>query len=431
MVEMLRKVMVLVSGSSIAQLISFLSLPLLSRLYEPAQFGFFAIISSLCWFSAVFATFQLEHAIILPKLERTANCLVKLILIVGFLVAVCVSVFFCVVTFVVPSLQHGGVSPYVLAPLIFINIFGVVVTQALRALLVRAGQFRLVAHGAVVTAGVTALTAVLTAWLAGNILIEVGLVIAQGAGLLAAAFFWSAVLGRRWSLRLARMDIVRLVATFRRYRNFGMLLTASNAVKTCYGRMPTIIVSLVGGSVAAGLYGLVERVISAPTVLLAQAVGSVFRHKAGQFAKMQDTPQIILAYWKVVLAASLFVIPVFAVAGVFAPLLFKLVFGKEWEEAGTYASILLVGEAFVFVLAVVEDASILMGKNKYRLVWHLGQLVAISLILLLAYMGRMPGIEETLWALVIVRVLFSLTDLAFFYHIMLRYRNYPQDVCSG
>lgn len=421
--QMLRKSLVLVGGGGIAQLVSFASLPLLSRLYDPAQFGFFAIVSSICWLGAVFATFQLEHAIVLPKLEKTAHSLVASILVAGFFVSAFIGILFCVASFNVPALRYAEVSPYLLASLSVATIFGIVCTQALRALLVRTGQFRLVAQGAVITAIMTAATAILAACVVGDVLDDVGLIIAQGVGLLTTAVFWISAPGRSRPLGLSRFRFYRLLATLRRYRKFAFLLTASNAVKTTYGRLPTIIVSLVGGPVAAGLYGLVERVISAPSVLLAQAVASAFRHQAGQYAKVRDTRQIMRAYWKVVLISGLFVVPVFSVAAWLAPILFRLVFGEEWEKAGSYAAILLVGEAFVFVLAMVEDTSILMGKNKYRLLWHVGQLLSVGSVLMLAHWGKMPDIEGALWSLVSIRIAFSLLDLVFFYQVMLRYRS--------
>jgi O-antigen/teichoic acid export membrane protein len=415
---MFSKSLIVISGVGVSQLITLATLPLISRLYDPIVFGFFAIASSVCWLAAVVATMQLEHAIILPKSERKANSLAAAILGIGFIICIFCGFLFLSILYVIPEVLYLNIDKYILTISMMVTIFGIVCTQALRSLLVRRGKFHFIAQGAVLTAVSTTITAILLAVAENFVSSQIGLIWAQAAGLMITSAYWIIVVKKTNALKFNDFKLRRMFATIRIYWKFSITLTSSNVVKTTYGRLPAFIMSMVGGPAAAGLYGLVERVISAPTILLAQAVAGVFKHQAGRYLQIEDTKMIIRAYSSVVVVSALFAVPLFASAVWLSPIMFKIVFGEAWEMAGYYASILLVGEAFVFVLTTVEDTSILVGKNIYRLFWHLGQLLSVGVILLLTYLGKIQGIETILWAFVFIRVMFCLVDLLYFYQIL-------------
>jgi len=67
-----KAVLTLITGSSIAQLVSFAVSPLLTRLYAPEDFGVFQIFSSISGIAGVIATGRLEMAIMLPKERQNA-----------------------------------------------------------------------------------------------------------------------------------------------------------------------------------------------------------------------------------------------------------------------------------------------------------------------------------------------------------------------
>ena len=69
----LKNVSKLALGTGIAQLITILISPVLTRLFLPEQYGIFALYVSLITILSVFSTCRYEFAIVLPKSKRRAE----------------------------------------------------------------------------------------------------------------------------------------------------------------------------------------------------------------------------------------------------------------------------------------------------------------------------------------------------------------------
>ena len=77
--EFVKSILVLAGGNTIAQLISFLSLPVLQRwFYGPSEFGLLAIYNSIATILIAISTLKLEYAIVLAKSEENAISIRKL-----------------------------------------------------------------------------------------------------------------------------------------------------------------------------------------------------------------------------------------------------------------------------------------------------------------------------------------------------------------
>src|ERR1035437_4249188 len=73
----------LVLGSGIAQVITFLVSPVLTRLYTPADLGLFTFFISIVGLFALIATLRYEIAVIFPKEDKDAVNIVSLSVIIA------------------------------------------------------------------------------------------------------------------------------------------------------------------------------------------------------------------------------------------------------------------------------------------------------------------------------------------------------------
>ena len=94
--ELTKNILKLITGTAIAQLISILISPALTRIYTSEEFGEFTLVSSIFAMLALIAGGRYELAILLPKRKTEAanvfvlsllvNCLFLVVLIVSFTV---------------------------------------------------------------------------------------------------------------------------------------------------------------------------------------------------------------------------------------------------------------------------------------------------------------------------------------------------------
>jgi len=76
----------LISGSIIAQLLSILLRPILTRLFSPESFGIYSVYLSLVGIIIVFSSLRYDDAIVLPKSDKESTNLLGLSLILNFLI---------------------------------------------------------------------------------------------------------------------------------------------------------------------------------------------------------------------------------------------------------------------------------------------------------------------------------------------------------
>src|SRR5687768_11551666 len=72
-----RAVLQLAGGAGLSQVILVAATPLLTRLFEPAQFGEYAMFASVFTIATAIATLKLEQAIVLPAERADAAALAK------------------------------------------------------------------------------------------------------------------------------------------------------------------------------------------------------------------------------------------------------------------------------------------------------------------------------------------------------------------
>ena len=85
--EFSRNVMILMSGSILAQAIPLIVAPILTRLYTPEEFGVYALFFSIVSILTIVATARYEMAIMLPKSNRTSMSIVYLSATISILIS--------------------------------------------------------------------------------------------------------------------------------------------------------------------------------------------------------------------------------------------------------------------------------------------------------------------------------------------------------
>ena len=85
--EFLRKSFVLVSGSAIAQFIPVITAPIITRLYSPESYGLLGLYMMVSSIFGLFATLQLQHAIIQEKEDDEAFAVIELCIVLSVCIA--------------------------------------------------------------------------------------------------------------------------------------------------------------------------------------------------------------------------------------------------------------------------------------------------------------------------------------------------------
>ncbi len=337
----MRNVLLVVTSSVVAQSISVALSPVISRLFTPEDFGVFGAFTAVASVLASVVTLDYSQAVMLPKERDDAGQV--------FLLS-------CLVTLVVASLCAIGVvlvgdwwlrilaaeSSWLLVLLVF-AVIAAGVNASLQAWCIREKAFRLTA------------AAQLVRGVSSN-----GLQILLGAGGFGSAgLIFSTVLadaisslnllkGTREVLRrfIERSSWRRLYALAIRYYDFPLYSATQNLLNALSTGLPVLLLTHYYGAGVAGAYAFGSRLLQAPMSVLLSGLRQVLFQRAGE---MEHGGEALLPlFLKTTLGLFAIGAGPAVVLGLWAPLLFRLVFGAQWESAGEFARYLVVWLLFVF-----------------------------------------------------------------------------------
>jgi lipopolysaccharide exporter len=327
-----RHVVTLASGTALGQLLLVLALPVLTRLYTPADYGALAVYSSVLTVLLVLASLRFEAAIPLPDDDRAAGSLLALSMLALAVVTLVVSVLVWLAgDTLVTSAKVPALRRYLW--LIPIGLAGGGAFQALSYWAIRRRAFGRIAR-AKVSQGI------------GQVATQIGLgVLNSGApGLLIGDVIGRVAGGGGITLlalrdrAFANVSRASLVEAAGRYRRFPLMLTFSGLLNVGSLQLPSILFAAGFGAAAAGLYALSYKMLVLPTMLVAQAVGQVFLSRAAALAG--EPARLRALSERTALALFAGGLPAFCAVAIAGPRLFAIVMGPQWEQAGRYAQVL-------------------------------------------------------------------------------------------
>lgn len=367
-----RQVGLVAGGTALGQGIILLGAPALTRLYHPADFGVFAIYSSLLFTFSVVVSLRFDLAVLLPTDDGEAAAVLRLsrrtAIVMAMLAGGVLAAFAPVIARLTqtPGLQHG----LWMLPL---GLWGAGSFQALNAWALRRKAFATTATGQVTQAF-------------GRVVSQIGLGVAGMGplGLLAgdalgratgaSALTWQALRGGPEVK--APPPTVPLSVVAARYRRFPLLSTWGGLLTQAGIQAPPILLAALYGPHVAGWYALGQRVVAVPTVLIGSSIAQVYLARVSVLAR-GDVRRVRRLFFKA--AGVLFLIGLvpFGTLALAGPRLFAAVFGAPWEETGRFVQILSGMLLVQFVVVPLSQTLHVLQRQGLQLAWDATRLVLV------------------------------------------------------
>lgn len=347
-----KSVAVLAGGSAFGQVLLILISPILTRLYEPADFGTLAVYSAILNILVVFSCLRYEIAISLPKSDLAAhNLMAACFIVLLFLSAL---LFLTTNIFgenILGWLNADGLLPY--DWLIPVGFFFSGAFLILRNWAIRKGLFRNIAK---VTLRQAILMSVvqLCFYKTGSLALVVGQTVGQSAGL----FGLAKSISIKKTLKSVRLKRITWLVV--RYKNFPLYSTWTGAFNALGNQLPALIFAGMFGGAVAGFYVLAVRVLAGPASIIGQAVASVFLSGA---ADARRTGELGKSLVDVSLSLAMLSFPPTIFIILKAELLFTIVFGEKWVTAGTYSAILAPMLAMMFITSPISTVCAVLDRQ--------------------------------------------------------------------
>ncbi len=367
----------LVTGTTIAQIITILSSPILTRLYGPEAFGFFALITSITSILGVIVCLRYELSIMLPKEDSEAANLLGLCL----LCVVAVSGLTALALYIsgdafVALLKAPGLAPYLVLIPAIVFVHGCYL--ALNYWNSRTKHFGRLSI-ARITSSLASTGTQLGAGFAGY---------ATGGSLIVASLVGSTVSTGVLGGQILRDDhlLLRQSISWRgildglkRYKKFPLFDSWASLLNSISWQLPAFLLAAYFSPTVVGFYALGLRIIQLPMSLIGSAISQVFFQRASVAIHQGTLASVTESIFEVLLKLGLFPMLLIAVAG---ENLFLVIFGSVWSEAGVYAQILSIWAIVWFlssplstIFAVREKITLGLGLSTLNFGTRLAALV--------------------------------------------------------
>jgi O-antigen/teichoic acid export membrane protein len=323
-----RSVLVLSSGTVAGQILALLAMPIIARLYSPAEYGVLGSYTSVVAIVSAVAMLRYEAAI--PGSESDADA--ANLLILAFIIAFCTSAVCALVLFFFATPLSVRLDIQSLAPFLWlvpIGMFVIALYQALSYWAIRKQDFPTLAKTKLVqSAGMTCVQIAFGILHFGPIGLIIGKVLGQSGG---CEIIWRRAVGQNRSLFRSVSRVALFNVAFR-YRDFPKFSAIAALLGAAYLNLPTLFFATVYGTTVVGWYTLVMGTLVVPISLMSISITQAY---FGELAHLKRfTPEHMLSVsWRRLKQVSALGVVMIVSLNIIAPFLIPIAFGTQWTGA--------------------------------------------------------------------------------------------------
>jgi len=322
----LKAASILVSGTMVAQLINFITLPILTRIYSPSDFSIFAVYISIIGILSTISCLRLEIAISIPKEDKEAFFLLMLALMVNAIFSLLIILILFFIKIV--DIEINSLNKYELTWLIPIAIFFAGAYTSLQYWMSRKKKYKIIAKTRVKQALSGSLLQIILGLLSFGI---VGLIIGQIIKISSGFIVFIKEILMDLKIYIKEINIFQLKKIFIKYERFPKYSTFESLANTAGNQIPIIIIAIYSIGPEAGYLMLAMQIMAVPLRLIGSSIAQVYLVEASKKYQEHNIREFTLdCIKKLVFIGSLPLILISCLA----PLLISLIFGDQWHRTG-------------------------------------------------------------------------------------------------
>lgn len=337
----IKNLLVVMSGTALAQVLGFALSPIISRIYSPTDFGIFGSFYAILGVIAAGITLEYSQALMLPKKKEDAfglfviSCLLTL-LIGGLFLLICIAAPGFILSFIKDS------NGWILV-LLIVGIVGAGINLTFQSWCIRVKAFKHTSASQVIRSLSANGTQLGLGFLKGG---PIALIFGVILGNILATLSLTRVVLRESKALWSYTRLNRLWQLAKEYRDFPIYSASTNMINSLSVGLPIFLLTHFYGIAVAGAYAFGIRIIQAPMELVLRALRQVLYQKASE--TYNEGGLLVPLYLKI--TGGLFAIGALPsiILIIWAPQIFTWIFGIQWYTAGVFARSLVLWLLFMF-----------------------------------------------------------------------------------
>lgn len=381
--EFLRNALTLISGTMIAQIISYSISPIISRIYSTEEMGDFGLYSRIVAFISAIAMARLELSLPLPKSDSHSYLLFRLALKIALLTFG--------ISFLI-GIVYLFSNPFSISLLLFvlITLFSavfIIVINLGTNWAIRKKNFKAISRSRISNSIFSNGTRLLFGLFGFG---SIGLILSSLVGYIISSmgFIRVFLFDRNFFKNYKSKKKTYILVT--EYKDLPLVNLPHVLIDLGRDLLIAFLIVYYFGKDLFGSYTYSIMILGLPIALIGQAIGQVFFNKCSEIVNKGGSVNSLLKRTLMILSLSS-IIP-FTVLFFFGSDLFSFVFGENWQFAGRCAEILAIGTFFNFLISPLSNLPIVLKKQKQYFV--LGLISTVNQIFIVGVLPLIIGKSE-------------------------------------
>ncbi|WP_104498393.1 lipopolysaccharide biosynthesis protein [Acinetobacter indicus] len=360
-------------------IMTFIALPVLTRLYSVADFGAYGIALAIVSVLSTVANLRLDQALLVAEEQDKKSLIFE-----GIVFSTGIAVISGIVISIILSVEMAGaVATGVLANTLIQSLY----------------NYQFAAHKEYFCAGLNIFRSAIV------VAVQLSLPLVMHISLVSSYNVSSIIMIVAVLIYLLKHQLYQISwQAFKNYKDFIYANTPHALLNSFSHNLPYYVVSHFIGVQAMGSYAIVERTLRVPINLISQTLRQFFIRKF----KSTESNQSAL---KASVLLSLVSLPLFAVFFVLPESVYLWIFGREWVGISTYFQILALGYWAIFCNP--PSSAFLIAKRNSQVLFKL-QIVEL-IIKFALFAGLYVLFENKIYMLLAVPVALILYNFAILY----------------
>lgn len=360
-----RDIVTIISGTVASRIIALAALPIISRIYTPAEFGVLALFRLTVVFVACIASGRYEVALVLPEDKRDASHLLAASVIIATFSSCVAGILFWFFRDQITMLLGAEelnfwllVAPFIIWILSIANIAEFWVTRS------KAFGYLSIGEISGTTVNVSTQIILYLLFKPG----AAGLISGQiGHMLTTLIVCWRGAIVNDALTGLKDFSPKRMLELIRRYKSFPLYDAWANLLNVSSREFPVLILGVFFTSTVVGFYSVGYRIMSMPVAVISRNVMRAFLPKATEGYAEGRLDDLLMKLLQRMLVVAMTPVLLVMVAG---PEVINVVLGPSWEGAGIYIQWLSVFILTMFISPSLLQTLTVMEMQRQRLIYQ-------------------------------------------------------------
>lgn len=403
--EFAKSVLVLAGGNTIAQLISFLSLPILQRwFYSPSEFGLLAIYNSVATILIAIATLKLEYAIILAKSNEEAIAIRKVTTrTVRYFSLFTLSLIVAFGLFIDNFANNNQI--YIYFYLIPINMLFAGTYEAYNYWYNYRKEYKILAVSKIVQ---TTVAEFFKYFFKIIFTLSGGLIFGRILG--QAASFLTLIINRKINSRNQTTSNFKSIEIIKENKNFPLFVMPTVFINTATNSVLILFLAQSFSSHEVGLISASIVYLQTPLGILSRSVSQVFYKKISEISSHQNLLEVYKRF-------SIYLLAIIIVPVLFVLILpnqwFEFVLGQAWKDIGIYMKIMVIWIGISFISSSLSFIYNRIQRQKLIFFLALSQLIGVFLCLIISINYFEASLKTTIIVYTIFQATYYLSAILF------------------